>query len=202
MSYLINTKLPKEVILKAVKNCVDVYADPKDFTIDKSIDGYCILTVEGTKEMSDWITNLKFLFRSEDTHRGFKSNALKTITELVCNYESLCKTRKLVLAGHSLGGATATVIADLMLENTPDLSIVTIGSPRPGGRDLRKRLKVADHLRFVHGSDIVPKSPPWLTGYVHTHPYIHLEDANPTFFDRVADHDAATYYTVVEKLLS
>jgi triacylglycerol lipase len=202
MAYILNTKLPKEVILKAVKNSVEVYSDPNDFTVDKSIDGYCILTVEGTKEMTDWITNLKFLFRSEDTHRGFKSNAMKTITNLVLNYESLCRTRKLVLAGHSLGGATATVIADLMLENTPDLSIVTIGSPRPGGRGLRKRLKNADHLRFVHGSDIVPKSPPWLTGYVHTHRSIHLEDENPELFDRVADHDAATYYAAVEKLLS
>ena len=42
------TKLPKEVILKAVKNCVDVYAHENDFTVDKSIPGYCILTVEGT----------------------------------------------------------------------------------------------------------------------------------------------------------
>jgi hypothetical protein len=56
---------------------------------------------------------------------------------------------------------------------------------------------------FVHGSDIVPKSPPSLTGYVHTHPQeSHLEDANATRFDRVADHNAADYYTAVEKLLS
>jgi hypothetical protein len=31
------TKLPKEVVLKAVKNCVDVYAHANDFTVDKSI---------------------------------------------------------------------------------------------------------------------------------------------------------------------
>ena len=196
------TKLPKEVILKAVKNCVDVYAHENDFTVDKSIPGYCILTVEGTSSMDDWVTNLKFLARKDDTHRGFKANAMSTLAKMVVSYESLEKDRVIVVAGHSLGGATATVLADLLLKSTSELHIVTIGSPRPGGRGLRKRLKDVDHLRFVHGSDIVPKSPPFLTGYVHTHPVIHLEDVNPTRFDRVADHNAADYYTAVEKLLS
>ena len=195
-------KLPKEVILKAVKNCVDVYAHENDFTVDKSIPKYCILTVEGTSSMDDWITNLKFLVRKDDTHRGFKENAMRILTKMVINYETLEKDRVLVVAGHSLGGATATVLGDLLLKSTPDLHIVTIGSPRPGGRGLRKRLKDVDHLRFVHGSDIVPKSPPFLTGYVHTHPEIHLEDVNPTRFDRVADHNAEDYYLAVEKLLS
>ena len=196
------TKLPKEVILKAVKNCVDVYAHENDFTVDKSIPGYCILTVEGTSSMDDWVTNLKFIVRKDDTHRGFKANAMSTLAKMVIGYESLEKERVIVVAGHSLVGATATVLADLLLKSTSELHIVTIGSPRPGGRGLRKRLKDVDHLRFVHGSDIVPKSPPFLTGYVHTHPVIHLEDVNPTRFDRVADHNAADYYTAVEKLLS
>ena len=196
------TKLPKEVILKAVKNCVDVYAHQNDFTIDKTIPGYCILAVEGTSSMDDWVTNLKFIVRKDDTHRGFKSNAMSTLAKMVVSYESLEKDRVIVVAGHSLGGATATVLADLLLKSTSELHIVTIGSPRPGGRGLRKRLKDVDHLRFVHGSDIVPKSPPFLTGYVHTHPVIHLKDVNPTRFDRVADHNAADYYTAVEKLLS
>ena len=197
-----NTTLPKEVILKAVKNCVDVYADKNDFIVDKSIPGYCILAIEGTNETSDWVTNLKFLFRSEDTHRGFKSNATRTITEMVLSYESLEKDRILVLAGHSLGGATATVVADLMLPSTPDLHLITIGSPRPGGRGLRERLKNVEHLRFVHGDDVVPKTPPFLTGYVHTHPMIHLHDEDDKRFDGVEDHNAFYYYNAIEKLLS
>lgn len=196
------TKLPKEVILKAVKNCVDVYAHENDFTVDKSIPGYCILTVEGTSSMDDWVTNLKFIVRKDDTHRGFKANAMSTLAKMVVSYESLEKDRVIVVAGHSLGGATATVLADLLLKSTSELHIVTIGSPRPGGRGLRKRLKDVEHLRFVHGDDIVPASPPYFAGYVHTHPMIHLEDINPTLFDKVSDHNAACYYNAVEKLLS
>jgi len=196
-----DTTLPKEVILQAVKDCVDVYADENDFIVNKSIPGYCILAIEGTNETSDWVTNLKFLFRSDDTHRGFKSNAMKTLTSMVLNYESLEKDRILVLAGHSLGGATATVLADLMLPNTPDLHLITIGSPRPGGRGLRERLKNIEHLRFVHGDDVVPKTPPYLNGYVHTHPEIHLEDEDDKRFDGVEDHNAVYYYKAIEKLL-
>lgn len=65
-----------------------------------------------------------------------------------------------MLAGHSLGGATATIVADLMLKSTPNLALVTIGSPRPGGRGLKERLKDIEHLRFVYGDDIVPNTPP------------------------------------------
>jgi predicted lipase len=197
-----DTTLPKEVILKAVKHCVEVYAHKNDFIVDKSIPGYCILAVEGTNEMTDWVTNLKFAFRSSDTHRGFKDNATRTITQLVLGYESLERDRKLILTGHSLGGATATVIADIMLPNTPDLAIITIGSPRPGGRKLRKRLKNVEHLRFVHGDDIVPSTPPWLNGYVHTHPMIHLHDEDDKRFDGVEDHNAVYYYNAIEKLLA
>lgn len=196
------TTLPKEVILKAVKNCADVYAHKGDFIVDKSISGYCILAIEGTNETSDWATNLAFLFRSEDTHRGFYNNATRTITQLVLNYESLEKQRKLILAGHSLGGATATIVADLMLKSTPNLALITIGSPRPGGRGLKERMKDVEHLRFVYGDDIVPNTPPFLSGYIHTHPKIQLEDADNKKFDGVEDHNAVYYYKAVEKLLN
>ena len=120
---------------------------------------------------------------------------------MVLNYESLEKGRKLILSGHSLGGATATVVADIMLPSAPDLAIVTIGSPRPGGRKLRDRMKNVEHLRFVHGNDVVPTTPPWCNGYVHTHPQIHLEDIDNKKFDGVEDHNAVYYYNAIEKLL-
>ncbi|MEB3256643.1 MAG: hypothetical protein VKJ05_09680, partial [Synechococcaceae cyanobacterium] len=75
-------------------------------------------------------------------HRGFCNNATRTIPQLVLNDESLEKQRKLVLAGHSPGGATATIVADLMAGTTTNQALITIGSSRPGGRGLRERLKV------------------------------------------------------------
>ena len=83
-----------------------------------------------------------------------------------------------------------------------NIAIVTAGSPRPGGRRLKRRLKDVEHYRFVHGNDIVPKTPPWLAGFVHTHPVIKLEDANDTRFDGVADHNMGDYYDAAVKYYS
>ena len=121
------------------------------------------------------------------------------MSKLVCDYEALDKKRKLVIAGHSLGGATATLIADLIYPNNQNIALITAGSPRPGGRKLKERLKNVEHLRFVYGDDIVPKTPPWIFGYVHTHQAIELEDADDTRFDGVADHNMGSYVEAAKK---
>ena len=194
--------LSKEVILEALRCCRDVYPNEKDFLVSRKCEGHTILAVEGTNETTDWITNLKFLIKRDDCHRGFKNNANRTLAELVVAYEGLDPKRKLVIAGHSLGGATATLIADLLWESgNKNIALVTAGSPRPCGRRLRRRFKDLEHLRFVHGNDIVPGTPPWLAGYVHTHPRIHLPDAVETRFDGVADHNMGDYYDAAVKFL-
>ena len=195
--------LPKEVILEALRCCRDVYPHTQDFLVSRKCADHTILAVEGTNETTDWVTNLKFLIKRDDCHRGFKNNANRTLAELVVAYEGLNPERKLVIAGHSLGGATATCIADLLWESgNKNVAIVTAGSPRPGGRRLRRRLKDIEHLRFVHGNDIVPGTPPRLAGFVHTHPRIYLPDAVETRFDGVADHNMGDYYDAAVKYYS
>ena len=192
--------LDKEVILEALRCCRDVYPNEKDFLVSRKIEGHTILAVEGTNETTDWVTNLKFLIKRDDCHRGFKNNANRTLAELVVAYEGLDPSRKLIISGHSLGGATATLIADLLWESgNKNIALVTAGSPRPGGRRLRNRLNGLEHLRFVHGNDIVPDTPPYLAGYVHTHPVIRLKDEKDTRFDGVADHNIGDYVIAAEK---
>ena len=195
--------LPKEVILEALRCCRDVYPHSQDFLVSRKCADHTILAVEGTNETTDWVTNLKFLIKRDDCHRGFKNNANRTLAELVVAYEGLNPERKLVIAGHSLGGATATCIADLLWESgNKNVALVTAGSPRPGGRRLKRRLKDIEHLRFVHGNDIVPGTPPRLAGFVHTHPRIYLPDAVETRFDGVADHNMGDYYDAAVKYYS
>ena len=192
--------LSNEVILEALRCCRDVYPHSEDYLVSRKITGHTILAVEGTKETTDWITNLKFLIRRDDCHRGFKNNCNRTLAKLVVDYEGLDPKRKLIITGHSLGGATATLIADLLWESgNKNIALITAGSPRPGGRRLKKRIKDLEHYRFVHGDDIVPATPPFLAGYVHTHPVIKLEDANESRFDGVADHNMGDYYDAAVK---
>ena len=199
----LNTDLSKEVILTALECCRDVYPNEEDFLVNRTQKGVTILAVEGTNEKTDWITNLKFLIKRDDCNRGFKNNCNRTLAKLVVAYEGLNPERKLVIAGHSLGGATATLIADLLWESgNKNIALITAGSPRPGGRRLKRRLKDLEHLRFVHGNDIVPGTPPWLAGYVHTHKKIQLPDENDTRFDGVADHNMGSYVSAARKWLA
>ena len=195
--------LDKEVVLEALRCCRDVYPHSEDFLVSRKVVGHTILAVEGTKETTDWVTNLKFLIKRDDCHRGFRNNANRTLAQLVIGYEALDPKRKLIIAGHSLGGATATLIAEALWDSgNKNIGLVTAGSPRPGGRRLRRRIKDLEHFRFVHGDDIVAGTPPWLAGYVHTHPAIKLKDENDTRFDGVADHNIGDYVTAAEKYYS
>ena len=73
--------LPHEVVLEALRCCRDVYPNEKDFLVSRKCEGHTILAVEGTNETTDWITNLKFLIKRDDCHRGFKNNANRTLAE-------------------------------------------------------------------------------------------------------------------------
>lgn len=191
----------KLLLSKCAELCEKVYSEELDYIVDESIPGYQIFAIEGTKEKIDWFTNIKFLFRANGMHRGFKANAERTMVRAISKGHSLKDDKKLVLAGHSLGGASAVCLADLLRERFPDLTIVTFGAPRPGNRCLRERLHKLTQYRYRHGDDIVPLTPPWLTGYVHTAPVIMLEDANDRLLDRIQDHNISSYREQLNKYL-
>ena len=187
------------ILIRAAELSEKVYSEDADYLCDLTMPGYVFLAVEGTKEKTDWLTNLKFLFKDKDRHRGFKSNAERTLTDFYCAGGTLPEDRILVLAGHSLGGATATMLAERLVERFPELLLVTFGSPRPGGRNFRERMSNVEHYRFVHGGDVVPKTPPFLSGYVHTTEEINLIDADDSFADGVSDHNIGDYTIALRK---
>ena len=92
--------LSNEVILEALRCCRDVYPHSEDYLVSRKITGHTILAVEGTKETTDWVTNLKFLIKRDDCHRGFKNNCNRTLAKLVVDYEGLDPKRKLIITGH------------------------------------------------------------------------------------------------------
>jgi len=192
----------KLVLNKCAELCERVYSDELDYVFDTSIPGFQIFAVEGTKEKTDWITNFKFLFRNNGMHRGFKSNAERTLVESIASGHDFDDDKTLVLTGHSLGGATAACLADLLQARFSDLILVTFGSPRPGGRTLRNRIKDLEQYRYRHGNDIVPTTPPYLAGYIHPSPEINLADEDAKMFDRVADHNVSDYRKQLAKLLA
>ena len=192
----------KLILNKCAELSERVYSDELDYVFDESSPGFQIFAVEGTKEKTDWITNLKFFFRNNGMHRGFKSNAERTMVRSIAAGHDFDDDKTLVLTGHSLGGATAACLADLLQERFSDLILVTFGAPRPGGRALRDRIQHLKQYRYRHGNDIVPTTPPYLAGYIHPSPEINLPDEDAEMFDRVADHNINDYRQQLAKYLA
>lgn len=87
------------------------------------------------------------------------------------------------VAGHSLGGALATLCAmDLKLRlKINDVRLVTFGSPRVGNNVFAHWFDeyIAPHWRFTHNRDVVPSVPPGYMGFSHVAQEIWVVDVVP-----------------------
>jgi triacylglycerol lipase len=101
-------------------------------------------------------------------HRGFK----REVDDLWPMIERRIREnqRPVWFAGHSLGGAMATVCAGrCKLSSIPSnpKALFTFGSPRVGNRAYIHAVNLP-HYRWVHNNDIVARVPPRWLGYKHS----------------------------------
>ena len=116
-------------------------------------------------QIKDWLADLDFLKQSGpwgEVHSGFQY-ALSSVWSPMKAFlmPLLDSGRKLLIAGHSLGGAMAVLAAaDLLKEGRPVHNLYTFGQPKAGNgvfaRAMNKRAKPY-YLRFVNHNDIVPR---------------------------------------------
>lgn len=133
-------------------------ADTEGF-VTRSCDGgarFVVFRGTDSGSVDDLLTDLNAiprLWRGRHTvHRGFADE-----------YDSLCDpltlwgggSPELVLTGHSLGGALAT----LALDDLPGSRLVTFGAPRVGDRSFVESLRATSVERYVHCCDLVPRVP-------------------------------------------
>lgn len=89
-------------------------------------------------------------------HRGFLGAALAIYPQLQWPRDD----RRLILVGHSLGGAIALVVGALMItSDKPVAAVVTFGAPRVGMSDFCGVLQAAEVRQYRHGNDPVPTVP-------------------------------------------
>ena len=97
-------------------------------------------------------------------HRGFRDYALAIYKTLRNSYGSYLKrTNRFFLTGHSLGGATATVLSLLLHRNLgiplERIDVVTFGAPRAVGTHLVPTFDdKSQNLALRHPTDPVPQS--------------------------------------------
>lgn len=121
-------------------------------------------------------------------HAGFYKGVLPLISTIAGVMASF-PGRK-TFAGHSKGGAEATIAARIMLAIGVRVDeIVTFGAPAVGGTALN-----IPFTRYVHGCDPVPNLPPWLW---HLAPATVLGVRDSQTWD-AGDHGMANYCAALD----
>ncbi|KAI9293236.1 alpha/beta-hydrolase [Neoconidiobolus thromboides FSU 785] len=178
----------KEVPVQHVGTYFDKSTQTKAYLgIDKNKKAI-ILGFRGTSTLRNFIQDAKFfkdpiVFNNKEykVHRGFKQCSDRLLPMYVNDLRSLLiknKNYKLVVVGHSLGGAIG-VLSSLMLRqrlglNDNKLEVFTYGEPRVGDKEFARYLNQQRFTltRAVNNNDIVPHLPPQIkliSNYYHHH---------------------------------
>jgi len=124
-----------------------------------------ILAFRGTDDPWDWLINLNALQDNENgvrIHRGFKQ-ALKSVWNQIS--EPLLKMyrqnkRKILITGHSLGGALAMLATRRLIlnKNVGQIETYTFGQPRVGCARMGRQI-ISPFYRFAYSLDPVTYAP-------------------------------------------
>ncbi len=141
-------------------------------------DQVVLVAFRGTENAADWMADFNAFFTVRpygNIHRGFY-HAFNDIRPALEAALPKMQNRKLILTGHSLGGALATVAAAEWHTSGAfkPSAVVTFGQPRVGFSSLKTFIanKFGDrYSRFVNDTDIVTRVPP---GYSHVGKLYHF----------------------------
>jgi len=136
-------------------------------------DGLSVISFRGTqKNLKDILTDIWAFKRHIPfthtkrirVHRGFY-RAYMSVRDEILDELITHKTDKVLITGHSLGGALATLCAVDIQKNdiyqTKDIYLKTFGSPKVGNRHFKKSFnkRIINSDRFVNPFDFVPTVP-------------------------------------------
>jgi hypothetical protein len=170
--------------------------DPKSgalaFSARRETDGTSLLSFRGTRpnDYRDLITDLRANLvewpeSAGRVHNGF-AIALRALRTQIHGWieDTRPELDKLILTGHSLGAAMATLAATIWRPAW----LVTMGSPRVGDAAFIATVQATGIVRFVDCCDAVTEVPPEVGGYTHikAHTYLardgkSVEDPAPSF---------------------
>ena len=169
-------------------------------------DDRLMITFRGTQTPGDWLHNLDFIGEPYlpvagrgTVHQGFQLvyYAIRKNLLAIVNQMGVGCTEVLI-TGHSLGGALATLAMPDIL-NQPFATNISpilynVASPRVGHSDFQSYFDshVNVSYRIVNQWDVVPHVPPALAGYVHIGNQLNIDSGFS--FDVVHNHVLDTGY--------
>lgn len=161
-----------------------------------------VLAFRGSGSVRNWLANLDVRKVNVDicpgcrAHAGFwkswteaRTGVIAALLKAAQDYPSF----KVVVVGHSLGGAIASFAAAEIRNKGVNADLYTYGAPRIGGSSLSNYITNQNrggNFRVTHTDDPVPRLPPLLLGFEHISPEYWITSPN----------DAATTVNDVTRL--
>ena len=134
----------------------------------------------------DWISDLRFELvpgpLEGRVHAGFYDALARVWYLLDRDVRQLCSTgrRRLLVTGHSLGAALATLAVARWCEaDVLVAGLYTFGQPRTGDKVFARHFDFAFRtlaFRIVNNLDVVTRTPPRSLGYRHLGTFLYLND--------------------------
>lgn len=151
-------------------------------------DEIILLSVRGTASGSDALRDLDaaqvpFEEGVGKVHNGFYGSA-KAIIDFVTSYlDKFYVSQKVIITGHSLGGAVAFLVAEMLRRRQGyeyDIVLYTYGAPRAVDETFATAASALIHHRTVNHNDPVPSVP---TTWMNTSKPVYITGAIVTFFN-------------------
>ncbi|KAJ5893567.1 hypothetical protein N7495_005258 [Penicillium taxi] len=148
-----------------------------------------ILAFRGSYSLRNWLVDIEFELIDPGLCEGcladlgfwnswilVRDDVLQVIKDAVSNHSDY----ELLVVGHSLGAAIATLVAaDLRSRGYPSLPLYAYASPRVGNPKMASYITAqGNNYRFTHINDPVPKMPLLIQGYVHVSPEYYITSGN------------------------
>jgi triacylglycerol lipase len=176
-----------------------------------------IIAFRGTETTEDWIsdalarqTKCKLSPDSGMTHLGFTDIYNSARKKILGVLKTIPPSKKLLITGHSLGGALATLCAFDVSVNTAfaNPTVYTYASPRVGNPDFATvfGIQISNSVRVENEFDIVPHVPPVLYKSFITdkkYQYLHVKQRYKVAFNKgsvAANHSITNYYDSLKVL--
>ena len=154
---------------------------------------YIFIGFRGSTNLENWITNIHFSMiypysNNIGIEKGFYNLFESMKIEIYNNIKILSKkynSKKLLITGHSLGGAISTLLNFDVLYNGLEYKtyLITFGSPRVGNQNFVNEFNKhkSYSFRITHNYDIVPHLPQELLHYNHIQNEIWYNDDNSKY---------------------
>ena len=153
-----------------------------------------VVSVRGSNNIRNFITDIVFAKKSCSltygckVHTGFAEawdEISYAATSAIREGLTTNPSYRVVITGHSLGGAVANLGAAYLRKAGYACDLYTYGAPRAGNDKFANFAsgQPGKEFRITHEDDPVPRLPPIIFGYRHTSPEYWLSNHGSTYID-------------------